>query len=114
MLPVIFFSSVIILIVRLASYERNMDQFYWYAGSGSNLTDFFSYYKMIAILVCAVVCLLILLYRVFIQSFYIKRSYAYIPMVVYSVFVLLSYIASDYKEFLCWDGTSVLKAPLFY
>ena len=122
LLPVIFFSSIIILIVRMASYERNMDQFYWYSGSNS-LTDFFSYNKMIAIIVCAAVCLLFLLYRVFVQAFYIKRSYAYIPMIIYFVFVLLSYSASDYKEFalLGWndrfEGTLVLLSymlVLFY
>ncbi len=123
MLPVIFFTSVIILIVRLASYERNMDQFFWYASTSDKLSDFFSYYKMIAIIICAVICLLILLYRVFIQSFYIKRSYAYIPMMIYSILVLLSYITSDYKEFslLGWndrfEGTVVLLSymlMLFY
>ena len=123
MFPAIFFTSMVILIVRLSSYERNMDQFYWYAGSSSKMSDFFSYYKMIAITICAAVCLIILLYRVFTQSFYIKRSHAYIPMIVYSVFVSLSYLASDYKEFALFgfndrfEGTLILLSymvMLFY
>lgn len=101
MLPIIVFTAAIIMIVRLATYERDMSKYYWYASSSEGLqklTDFFSYYKMIAIIVCAAVCLVILLYRVFIQSFCIKKSFVYIPMIIYSAFVILSYIASDYKD----------------
>lgn len=66
--PIVAFSAIIILIVQMASYERSMQQFFWYSGP-DDLTDFFSYYKMIGILVCAGLALLILLYRVFTQSF---------------------------------------------
>jgi O-antigen ligase len=113
MLPVFFFTAIIIMITRMHSYERPMDQFFWSVGE-SKLTDFFSYYKMVAILICAAAVLIFLLYRIFIQAFYIKRSFAYIPMIVYSVFVLLSYSFSDYKLFALWgwndrfEGTLVL------
>jgi hypothetical protein len=122
MIPVIFFTAVTILITRMAVYERPMNQFYFWS-SNSKLTDFFSYYKMYAILICTVIVLVILLYRVFIQSFYIKRSFAYIPMFVYVCFVALSYFFSDYKLFALWgwndrfEGTLTLLAymiMLFY
>jgi len=93
-----FFTAVIVMITRMASYERPMSQFYW-NNSSDQLTDFFSYYKMVAILVCALLALTILVYRAMTQSFYIKRSYAYVPMAAYSLFVIMSYIFSDYKEF---------------
>ena len=117
MLPALFFTAVIIMVVRMASYQRPMEQFYfWSANSGSSLTDFFSYFKLIAILVCTLVAIIILMYKVFTQSFYIKRSFAYIPMIVYSLFVLLSYLFSDYKLFALWgwndrfEGTIALIA----
>jgi hypothetical protein len=110
-----FFTAVIIMITRMHAYERPMDQFFW-SGGNNQLTDFFSYYKSMAILTCAILALVILLYRVVTQSLLIKRSYAYIPMIVYSVFVLLSYITSDYKEVALWgwndrfEGTIILLA----
>lgn len=115
MLPIAFFGACVIMIVHMHSYERNMAQFYW-SGGNSNLSDFFSFNKMIAILVCAVVALLMLLYRLCTQSLAIKRSYAYIPMLIYSAFVIISYFMSDYKEFALlgyndrFEGTLVLLA----
>lgn len=122
MLPAAFFTAVVIIITRMYSYTRPMEQFYW-SSKESNLSDFFSYYKMTAIVACAIFALIILLYRVFIQSFYIKRNFAYIPMIIYTIFVLLSYSFSDYKLFALWgwnerfEGTVTIVAymiMLFY
>lgn len=122
LLLISFFTSCVILIVRMVSYTRPMEQFFW-ANPDNNLTDFFSYGKMIGILICAVLVIVLLLYRVFSQSLAIKKSVIYIPMLLYTAFVLISYFASDYKEFawLGWndrfEGTAVLLAymlMLFY
>lgn len=121
-LPAAFFTAFIIMIVRLHQYERPMTQFFW-TNSGNDLTDFFSYYKMVAIVICATLALLVLLYRVFSQSLSIKRSPYYIPILVYLVFILISYFLSDYKDFalLGWndrfEGTVTLLSyivMLFY
>ncbi len=110
-----FFGACVIMIVHLHDYERNMAQFYWSSGN-NNLSDFFSWYKMLAIIICAVLAALTLLYRLCTQSLAIKPSFAYIPMLVYSVFVIASYIHSDYKEFALWgyndrfEGTLTLLA----
>lgn len=122
LLPATFFTAFVILIVRLHEYERPMDQFYW-TNDGSDLVEFFSYFKMVAIIICTVSALVFLLYRSFSQSFFIKRSHYYIPMIVYSAFILISYLLSDYKEFALWgwndrfEGTITLLAymtMLFY
>lgn len=124
MLPVLFFTTIIIMIVRMSSYKRPLDQFFFMGqGESGGLTDFFSYYKMGAIIACSVLAVVLLLYKVFVQSFYIKRSYAYIPMIIYLVFVLLSYVFSEYKVFALWgwndrfEGTVILfcyMIMLFY
>lgn len=122
MIPAAFFTAFIIMIVRLHQYERPMSQFFW-TNSANTLTDFFSYCKMTAIVICAVLALLIILYRIFSQSLSIKRSPYYIPMFVYSAFVIISYLMSDYKEFALWgwndrfEGTVTLlgyMVLLFY
>ena len=124
MLPALFFTSIVIMIVRMTSYKRPMGQFSFMSEqSGNDLNDFFSYYKMMAIIICAAIVLLIILYKVFVQALYVKRSFAYIPILVYTVFVLLSYFFSDYKLFALWgwndrfEGTLVLLSymvMLFY
>ncbi|QAT41907.1 O-antigen ligase family protein [Aminipila luticellarii] len=114
-LPAAFFTAFVIMLVRMHQYHRPMNQFFW-TNSGNNLTEFFSYYKMVAIVICAVLALVFILYRVFTQSFFIKRTLYYIPMLVYSIFVLISYVMSDYKEFALWgwndrfEGTVTLLA----
>lgn len=122
LIPVMLFTAITILMVRMIPYERPMEQFFW-NGGGNNLTDFFSYIKMSAILVLTGLAILILLYRVFTQSFFVKPTITYIPMAVYLVMVVLSYLFSDYKEFslLGWndrfEGTLTLIAymvMLFY
>jgi len=101
MLPAVFFTAVVIMITRMASYQRPMSQFYW-STETTDLVDFFSYYKMIAILICAIFVLILFLYRVFTQSFYIKRSYSNIFILLYTILVLLSYFFSEYKLFALW------------
>lgn len=100
MLPLILFSSVVIMLVRMQTYYRPMSQFYWAAETDSSqISDFFSLLKMKAVLALGVIALLMLLFRVTTQSFAVKKSWFYIPMGVYTLFVILSYIFSDYKEF---------------
>jgi hypothetical protein len=111
MLPAAFFTAVIIIITRMHTYTRPMDQFFW-SNNGNNLNDFFSYYKMIFIFICAILALILLLYRVFTVSFFVKRSFAYIPMLIYSVFVLLSYALSDYKLFALWGWNDRFEGTL--
>jgi len=97
-LPAVLFTAFVILAVRMVSYERPMGQFFWTTGDPTQ-TDFFSYSKMIILLVFAVLALLMILFKITTQSLIIKKTYAYIPMAIYSAFVILSYLMSDYKDF---------------
>ena len=120
-LPLIFFTAVVILLVRMVTYTRPMNQFYW--AVIDTHADFFSYCKMAAIIACAAVVLIFILYRVFTKTLAIKRTFLYIPMLVYAVFVILSHVFSEYKEFSLlgftdrFEGTLVLLSYiviLFY
>lgn len=114
-----FVTAFIIIITHMYVYERPMDQFYWFTGR-NDASDFFSYYKMIFILISAVLMLLIILYRVTTQTFRIKMSVVYIFMLVYMAFVGLSHFFSDYKEFALlgyndrFEGTLVLLAYMVF
>ncbi len=113
--PAIVFSAVVILLVRMYTYNRPMTQFFWSVENDkTDITDFFSYYKMVLIIVCAVVALLMILFRFATQSLVVRRSWFYVPIAVYSLFVILSHIASPYKEFtlLGWNDRFEGTIPL--
>ena len=102
-IPIACFAALVILIVRMSTYTRPMSQFFWTkAFDTEQLSDFFSYNKMVLIVIAGILALLMILFRTTTQALAIKRCYAYIPMAVYSVFVILSYIFSNYKEFALW------------
>ncbi len=93
----ILFAAVCIVIVRAASYTRNMSQFYW-TNEADDLTDFFSYYKAIFIIALAIAALFMITYKLAAGQFRFRRV-IYIPILVYALFVLISYALSDWKEF---------------
>jgi hypothetical protein len=101
-LPITVFSTLVILLVRMVTYKGTANEFYWFS-SPADISDFFCIFKTQVISVLAVLMLVILLYNVFIQDFYIKKTFAYIPMLIYSAFVGLSYVFSDYKQY-AWTG----------
>jgi O-antigen ligase len=74
---------------------------------------------MVAIIICTILALLLLLYRVFVQNFYIKRSILYIPALIYLAFVLISYAFSSVKDvaWMGWndrfEGTLILICYIF-
>src|SRR5665647_2290309 len=117
MLPAAFFTAFVIIITRMHVYKRDMSQFFWSGqGADAQLSDFFSYFKMVAIVICATLAIVFLLYRVVTQALYIQKSVYYYPMMVYSLFVILSYAFSEFKEFALWgyhdrfEGTVTLLA----
>ncbi len=115
LIPIIIFGAITIMLVHMYSYTRPMSQFYWSGGSDSQ-SDFFSHCKLVCIMICACLAIAFMGYRLVTQSFAIKKSFVYIPMAVYSVFVIISYILSDYKDFSWWgyvdrfEGTAALLA----
>ncbi|GHV44884.1 polymerase [Spirochaetia bacterium] len=102
MAPAVLFTAIVIVFVRMYRYTRNMKQFYWGAGQ-NNLIDFFSHYKVVFIVISAILALLVLLYRSVSGRFTIKRSVFYYPIVLYGILVTLSFVFSQYKEF-AWHG----------
>ncbi|MDR3242486.1 MAG: O-antigen ligase family protein [Clostridiales Family XIII bacterium] len=102
-LPSAIFTAFVVMITKAYYYDRDiMPTFFWYPNE-TGLSDFFSHYKSVAIVVCVFSALFMLLYRLVTQSLAIKRSVFYVPMLVYIIFVLLSYIFSDYRD-IAWEG----------
>lgn len=65
-------------------------------------TDFFSYYKSLWIIILSASAFAIYLYYYYQKRFNFDRAFIYVPLVVYSVFVLLSTLFSEYKDVTLW------------
>ena len=101
-LPITVFTTMVILLVRMVTYKGTANEFSWFSAP-ADISDFFCIFKTQVISVLAVIMLIILLYNIFIQNLYIKKTFAYIPMLIYSALVGLSYLFSDYKHY-AWGG----------
>jgi len=100
MIPILIFAAFIILVVRMHVYYRPMGMFFWTSQNGdTQMTEFFSYNKMIMIIVTGCLTAVFILFRILAHSIELKKNFIYIPMFVYCALVMLSYICSDYKEF---------------
>ena len=118
--PVVFFVSVIFLVVGLYEYSMPLSRFAFMAETDETiLYDCFSHIKAVAVIVSACVSALLLCYYLVTKKRRIRKSLLYIPLGIYAVSVLLSYAFSDYKEFAFWgnydrfEGTIVHLCYIF-
>lgn len=97
-LPIIFILTIIPLIVRLKVIDLDyITQKFW-VGSENNL-DFFSYYKSVYVILVSLVLMCILFYKIYENGVqYILKSKYYIFIGVYTIFIILSTIASKYSK----------------
>ncbi|MBQ6261753.1 MAG: O-antigen ligase family protein [Firmicutes bacterium] len=105
LLPAIVFSAVVILLVRTYTVTRPMGRYFWSSVKDDTiLYDTFSYFKMVVIVICAVMALTVILLRAFVlKNHTFKWSRFYIPAAVYTVCIVLSYAFSDFKD-ISWLG----------
>jgi O-antigen ligase len=97
LIPIVIFSAIIPLIVymhpiKLTEIEINN----WTGGTESY--DFFSYWKSVIVRATGALSILCIVLKVYTNKFEIKKTNYYIPMAVYSLFVILSAMLSPYKE----------------
>jgi hypothetical protein len=95
LVPLIFIVAVVPLIVFAKSISLDdIEKLSWRGGDTS--TDFFSYYKAIFFAASSFIAAILLVLLRLTGEFKFKRSKYYIPLAVYSLFVLISYFMSDY------------------
>ncbi|MGE4214616.1 MAG: O-antigen ligase family protein [Anaerotignaceae bacterium] len=95
--PIIFIFTVFLFLIRFKVFNPGITGLFWYTGSEIG-TDLYSMFKMQTFLVATAVGIVVLIMSVFTDGMQIYKHRVYIPMVIYCVFVLLSYSFSDYKQ----------------
>lgn len=102
LLPLIFLVIIVPLIVYLKVVPLSEAMYDFWNGQKENM-DFFSYYKSVWIIISTSIALLMLGIKSYQMGFKaIKYSHFYIPIGVYSIFVVLSAIFSKYPEVAKW------------
>ncbi len=118
LVPIVIFIAVIIMIVYMKTFTAPMRGYYWHSEK-TNFTDFFSYYKSFCIILMAVLVAIMMIYRTVTQSLFIKKTKLYIPLIIYGVFILLSWALSEYPYFAFhgfserFEGSPVLLSYVF-
>jgi O-antigen ligase len=98
LIPLVLLIIIVPLIVHLKIIPLDGAMYEFWNGQDKNY-DFFSYYKMIWILICSVLALIMMFVKNYKNDWKLfKKSYFFIPIGIYSVFVFLSTILSEYKH----------------
>lgn len=107
MIPVILSAAVVPLIVQLKIYTLPLGGYFWTAlTDDSPIYDYYSWYKMTAVLGIAALCIIVLAIDILRKKARFKMSYVYVPAAVFAVMSIVSYAANGFKEFTLfgWPG----------
>lgn len=120
LLPTIIFTAFVILIVRAHSYRMNFNNMPDVAYDSSTiLWDAFSYAKSSAIFAITIYAAVTMAYMLLVGKIKIKKTLIYVPMAVYALCIVFSYIFSDYKWLAMggspgrFEGTRTILCYLF-
>lgn len=112
-LPIIFLVTVFLFLIRGSAVKTGLDNFFWYTGNGYD-GDIYTYFRMKVFIVLTIISVVYMIISVLSGSAKIYKNKVYIPMAVYAVFVLISYMAAEYKQVALigfnerYEGTFVL------
>ena len=109
LLPAVFFTCCVLLISRMIQGPSAYAGFdgLFYMGDLQITSDFFFYYKSIAVYICAVIALVFIGYRAMTSALWVRKSRLYIPLAAFLLLVFLSFVFSTYRR-IAWLGTDGL------
>lgn len=95
--PIVFLFTAFLFLIRFKVFKSGLVGLYWYTGN-EIATDIYSMFKMQTFLVATALGIVLLVVSISLDGFQIHKHKVYIPMMIYCVFVLLSYFFSEYKQ----------------
>ena len=113
LLPVLFLVTVFLFCVRARIAPSYMTDFFWFE-KGEYIGDLYTYFRAQLFLAVTGISILYLLYCVATGKVKLMKHKVYIPMAVYALLVVVSYVLSDYKNIALmgaegrFEGTLVL------
>ena len=120
LLPVIAFTAIVLVLLKAYNYSLDIGHMENVPiSSETELWDIFCHVKASAILIITLSAALTMGYLLITGQMKLKKNIIYIPMIVYIVFVLISYLLSDYRQ-VAWiggvsrfEGTRVILCYIF-
>ncbi len=95
-LPVIFLVSIFLFAIHAVIVKTGLEGTFWY-GNDEYTVDIYAYFRMQVFIVVSVISIVYLVISVFSGSAKVYKNKVYIPMIIYVVMTVISYMASDYK-----------------
>lgn len=111
LIPSILAMGFIPLIVHIHEYDNGLSQFIWYP-EDSFTSDFFLFWKMVAIIIVGVIMLGILFHQRYIKREQLKFEKSFYFAFIYIVFVLLSALFSPYNRWVVCGSTGRFESVL--
>ena len=99
LLPIILALGFIPLLVHMHAYDCKLTQFEWFPDGSGSQSDFFLYFKMVAIIIVGIVMVGILLYKYGTDKRNFKWNYAWYCLLAYAVLAFFSALFSQYRYF---------------
>ncbi|MBE6007938.1 MAG: hypothetical protein E7235_01925 [Lachnospiraceae bacterium] len=122
LIPILFILTLFMFCVRGSVVETHISDLFWFT-KGEYVGDLYAYFRMQIFVLITIVFGVYMLFSIFIGEIKITKKKVFIPMAVYSLFVILSFVLSEYKDVALWgavdryEGTASLlcyMAILFY
>ena len=97
LLPILFLVTVFLFCVRGRITPSYLTEFFWFE-EGEYVGDLYCYFRAQLFLAVTAVSMLYLVYCLLTEKVKLIKHKVYIPMAVYGLLVVVSYILSDYKN----------------
>ena len=104
--------GIVPMIVHTYQYDSNLSQFDWAASNGNVQVDNFFAYKMIGIIILAIVMVSVIIYRYFKLKEKLYFDNMFYLLLIYAMLVVMSAIFSPYKYWVV-HGTFELFEPVW-
>lgn len=99
LLPIVLALGFIPLLVHMHTYDCKLSQFDWFPNGSETQSDFFLYFKMVAIIIVGIVMVGMLLYKYSTDKRSFKWNNAWFCLIAYALLALLSALFSQYRYF---------------
>lgn len=105
LLPLLFLLTIYLFCVRAKIVDNSYFGTFW-LGGGEQTGDIYGYFRMQLFVGITLLFTAYMLFCIFTGRLKVNRHKAYIPMAVYAVFVVVSYLFSEQKAVALWGANS--------
>ncbi len=96
--PIVFIAAILPLIIRLKPYVTPLSKFTWFS-SYNGYDDFFLIYKKDFLIFIAIIMILVIVYKAFMDKRSIKMLPLFLPLAIYATLIFFSSVISKYRYY---------------